>query len=305
MSERPSVALVSRELYPFTGGGIAPMVAATAELLTEIAEVTIVTTAFHQEDYERMRAHPEESRRLPSESVRFVFVEEPAEEDLGGYLSHMHGWSARVFEEVCELYPGGGPDLIEFPDYLAEGFVTVQARQSGDPRMRNATVCMRAYTTSEMVAVLNGRVTNEFATQAVWEAERFCLAHCDRFVYPGGDIYGTYERFYGGGRVAPPHQASHAVFGDIEPTWAMLYEVDRYSERRVRFLYFGRMERRKGVQNLMRALASLNRDDWQVSFVGGDTDSGPNRVSMRDYVATIAGERHTERVNFVDAIPRW
>src|SRR5437764_4028021 len=241
MSERPSVVLVSRELYPFTGGGIAPMVAATAELLTEIADVTIVTTAFHQDEYERLRAHPDEARRLPPESVRFVFVEEPGEDDLGGYLSHMHGWSARVFEKLCELYPGGGPDLVEFPDYLAEGFVTVQARHSNDRRMRNATVCMRAYTTTEMVAVLNGRVTDDFATHAVWEAERYCLANCDRFVHPGGDVYGTYQRFYGRGSLAPGHRARHAVFPDIEPIQTVLYDADQLvrRERRLRLLYFG------------------------------------------------------------------
>src|SRR5919204_4993379 len=207
MSEQPSVVLVSRELYPFTGGGIAPMVAATAELLSEIADVTVLTTAYHREEYVRLRNHPEERGRLPTDAVRFVFVDEPGEDDLTGYLSHMHGWSARVFEKLCELYPDGGPDLVEFPDYLAEGFVTVQARHSHDPRMRNATVCMRAYTTSEMVAVLNGRVTNEFATQAVWEAERFCLAHCDRFIYPGGDVYCTYQRFYGADRLGTPPKA--------------------------------------------------------------------------------------------------
>jgi glycogen(starch) synthase len=305
MTEGPSVALVSRELYPFTGGGIAPMVTATATLLTEIGDVTIVTTSAHRAEYERLRSHPQDRRRLPPESVRFEFVDEPSEEEVSGYLSHMHGWSARVFEKLCDLYPGGGPDLIEFPDYLADGFVTVQARQSGDPRTRNATVCVRAYTTSEMVAVLNGRVSDDFATQAVWQAERYCLAHCDRFVHPGGDVYGTYERFYGRGRVGPPHHAYHAVFGDIEPNWAMLYELDRLPERRLRFLYLGRMERRKGVQNLMRALLSLDREDWELSFVGGDTNSGPTGISMRAYVAAMSEDGDEDRVNFVDAIPRW
>ena len=74
MSERPSVVFVSRELYPFTGGGIAPMVAASAELLSELADVTILTTAFHRDEYERLRAAPDEARRLPPESVRFHFV---------------------------------------------------------------------------------------------------------------------------------------------------------------------------------------------------------------------------------------
>jgi glycosyltransferase involved in cell wall biosynthesis len=303
MSERPSVAFVSRELYPFTGGGIAPMVAASAELLAGIADVTIVTTAFHRDEYERLRAEPDAARRLPPETVRFEFVEEPGEDDLAGYLSHMHGWSARVFEALCELFPDGGPDLVEFPDYLAEGFVTVQARHSGDRRMRNATVCMRAYTTSEMVAVLNGRVSEDFATHAVWEAERYCLAHCDRFVHPGGDVYGTYQRFYGADRIARGHRAHHPVFGDVKPMHTLLYDQDSYDERRLRLLYFGRMERRKGVQNLMRALLSLGRDDWELTFLGGDTDSAPMRLSMRDMLATMAAG--DERVRFHDAIPRW
>jgi glycosyltransferase involved in cell wall biosynthesis len=303
MTEKPSVVLVSRELYPFTGGGIAPMVAATAELLSEIADVTVLTTAYHREEYVRLRNHPEERGRLPTDAVRFVFVDEPGEDDLTGYLSHMHGWSARVFEKLCELYPDGGPDLVEFPDYLAEGFVTVQARHSDDPRMRNATVCMRAYTTSEMVAVLNGRVTNEFATQAVWEAERFCLAHCDRFIYPGGDVYGTYQRFYGADRLGTPHKAHHAVFGDIQPTWAVLRDAEDFGERPLRFLYFGRMERRKGVQNLLRALLSFGRDDWELHLLGSDTDSAPMRASMRQYLMSMAAG--DERVTFRDPVPRW
>lgn len=303
MSARPNVALVSRELYPFTGGGIAPMVAATAALLSEIADVTILTTAFHKPEYERVRSHPVEARHLPPESVRFEFVEEPGEDDLAGYLSHMHGWSARVFEALCDLYPGGGPDLIEFPDYLAEGFVTVQARTSGDPRMGNATVCMRAYTTSEMVAVLNGRVNDDFATQAVWEAERYCLANCDRFIHPGGDVFATYQRFYSTSNMAAPHKAHHAVFADIDSIQTVLYDVDQLVERPLRFLYFGRLERRKGVQNLMRAFNSLARDDWQLSFVGGDTPSAPMAVSMRDYLASMAAG--DTRVTFADSIPRW
>ena len=37
------IALVTRELYPYVGGGIAPIVAAAARQLVEIAEVTVVT----------------------------------------------------------------------------------------------------------------------------------------------------------------------------------------------------------------------------------------------------------------------
>jgi glycosyltransferase involved in cell wall biosynthesis len=298
------ICLVSREVYPFTGGGIAPMVAATASLLSEVAQVKILTTHHHREHYDRLRAEDPEHPRLPPPRVEFVFVEEPGPDDLGGFFSHMHGWSARVFEALVETYPDGGPDLVEFADYLAEGFVTIQARHGLDPRVRNTTVVSRCYTPVEMVAVLNGRVTNEFATQAVWEAERYCLKHADRILHPGGDVYGTYERFYGAGNVAPPHEAKHAVFGDVEPTRTTPPGLDRLPERELRLLYLGRMERRKGVQNLLRALASLGpRDDWTLDLLGGDTDTAPLHRSMRNYLEAMAGG--DEQIRFLGHVDRW
>jgi hypothetical protein len=39
------VALVSREIHPYVGGGIAPIVTAAAELLSQVAEVTLFTSA--------------------------------------------------------------------------------------------------------------------------------------------------------------------------------------------------------------------------------------------------------------------
>ena len=88
------VALVAREFYPFVGGGIAPIVAAAARYLAEVAEVTVVTSADYREEYERLRASGDP--RLPPDSVRLVFVDEPDGDDWGAYLSYMHAYSARV-----------------------------------------------------------------------------------------------------------------------------------------------------------------------------------------------------------------
>src|SRR5262245_6476499 len=116
------VALVSRELHPFVGGGIAPIVRATASVLSEEADVTLVTTAAHRAEYERLCA----DGSLYGENVRVVLVEEPPE-GAGHYYSWLQAWSHRVYEALVGAFPDGGPDLVEFPDYLAEGFVTIQA----------------------------------------------------------------------------------------------------------------------------------------------------------------------------------
>ena len=131
-------------------------VSALARVLSKIAEVTVVTLAPFEPEYERLRAAGDP--RLPPTSVRVAFVEEPSKEEASGYYHVMHCYSARTYERLQELYPDGGPDLIEFPDFLGEAFVTLQAATALDPFLARTCVCVRVHTTAEMCDVLNGHL---------------------------------------------------------------------------------------------------------------------------------------------------
>jgi glycogen(starch) synthase len=64
----------------------------------------------------------------------------------------------------------------------------------------------------------------------------------------------------------------------------------------------GRLERRKGLTALVAALRSLERDDWRLTILGGDTDTGPLGVSVRGQLElAVVGD---ERIEFVDSVPR-
>ncbi len=129
-------------MYPLHGGGIGQFVTSAARLLSRIAEVTIFTTSLLEERYQQLRAVGDE--RLPGVGVRVVFVPEPSVEEAEGWYHVMHCYSARVLECLREAYPDGGPDLIEFPDYLGEGFVTLQAAWALDPFLAKTRVCVQA-----------------------------------------------------------------------------------------------------------------------------------------------------------------
>src|SRR5437867_2079733 len=116
------IALVSREVYPFGGGGLGGYVTWTAAALSPIAEVTVVTMSDHEQRFRELSAA--EDRRIPP-GVRFEFVPEVQPDDIGSFYGHLHLWSARAYEALCDLYPDGGPDIVEFPDYHGEGGVTV------------------------------------------------------------------------------------------------------------------------------------------------------------------------------------
>src|SRR6266540_339213 len=99
------IAFVSREVYPFGGGGLGRFVTWAAEALSELAEVTILTTSAHERRFGELRAAGDP--RLPA-GVRFEFVPDVGSGDAGGFYGPFHAWSAAAFEALCELYPDGG-----------------------------------------------------------------------------------------------------------------------------------------------------------------------------------------------------
>jgi glycogen(starch) synthase len=270
------VALVSREVYPLGGGGIGQFVAAAARLLARIAEVTVITTSVFQERYERLRAAGDRSPW--GEGVRVAFVPEPTVEEAEPWYHVMHCYGARLYELLAELYPDGGPDLIEFPDFLAEAFVPLQAAETLDPLLAGTTLCVRLHTSAELCEVLDGHLKRDLGHEALHAMERHCLARADRLVWQGGDVLGAYRRFYGAQRLAPavriryPYAGPFLEAGDrAQPAW----------EGPLRILYAGRLERRKGVHNLVRAVTGMERDDLRLTVIGDDTDTAPLGFSMR------------------------
>jgi glycogen synthase len=290
MSARPRIVLVSRELHPFDGGGIAPVVGALADQLSEIADVTLVTGERHRGGAEA---------RYPGVELLFVCEAEPEGPYADGWAAFAHTWSGRVFERLAERFADAGPDLIEFSDYMAEGFVTLQARRTGEGFLRDTRIVVRAHTTSELVAVLNGKLRDDNATVAVGEMERYVLRHADAVLEPGGDIAATYERYYGADALAPRRRVLDAFEQDDFVPGA----VERHVRGGpLRLLYLGRLERRKGVQNLARAVNGTDAEGWTLSLIGDDTATGPLGVGMREHLEpALAGD---ERVRFLDPVPR-
>ncbi|HET8673764.1 MAG TPA: glycosyltransferase family 4 protein [Thermoleophilaceae bacterium] len=296
MSDRPAIAFGSRELWPFvTGGGIGHTLHGALRLLGDEADVTLITREAFREQYEEMRAAGDP--RLPHPRVRFEFVADPVGFDLGPFTSFMHCWSARVYERLCELYPDGGPDLVEFGDYMGEGYVTIQARRAGHPSLRRTTVAVRLHTSLEMVDWLDGRTDPDEERRAIYTLERGSLAFADELLSPGGDVLDAYRRFYGREGVAEGTVVPHVIVG-VTPGPA---PAPPSPDDGMRFLYVGRLERRKGVRELVEAAARLKGNDWQLTLLGGDTDTGRGGGSMRAELESVT--RGHPQIRFRDRVP--
>jgi glycosyltransferase involved in cell wall biosynthesis len=290
-------ALVTRELHPFVAGGIAPVVAALARELSRDREVTLVTSAAHRAECERLGG----AAALYGPNVEIAYAAEPPAEVSADWTSRPHAWSAALYEALAERYPDGAPELIEFCDYLAEGFVTLQARDSGEPFLERSRILVRAHTTAELTSVLNGSLRADFATEAVFEAERYCLRHADRLLVPGGDVLASYERFYGRGALAPARVVPDAFLAE-QPVADAAPDEGGEREGPLRLLYLGRLERRKGVQNLIRALVRSDHEGWRLTLLGADTETAPLGGSMRESLEAAAAL--DERIAFAEPVAR-
>jgi len=293
VGRRPTVALVSREVAPFGGGGIGRYVSALAGLLADEFEVTIFTTSLHRDAYKR--AQREQALTLPP--ARVVFVREPRAWDARRAFSRLHAWSARVHEALLAEYGGRGPDLVEFGDFLGDGCVTVQARRTASPAFAETAVCVRVHGSAEVYDVLDGFLPRERERSFTHELERYALRYADALLWAGGDILGCYERFYGAGVLAPPRIVRHPF------EWAAGEPAgDAQASGPLRLLYLGRLERRKGVRDLVDAMLGLERTDWRLTMVGADTETAPLGGSMRELLEReLAGD---PRVELVEAVPR-
>lgn len=290
----PRVALVSREVAPFGGGGIGRYISALARLLSQSAQVTIFTTSRHQRAYAKTRREAPDS--LPP--ARVVFVKEPRAWDARSSYNVLHAWSARVHEALLVEYGPDGPDLVEFPDFLGEGCVTVQAKRTASAAFARTTICVRAHGSAEMYDVLDGFLPREQERSFTHELERYALRYADRLLWAGGDILGTYERFYGEAELAPARMVRHPFAWDASP--AARVEVEKTGP--LRMLYLGRIERRKGVRSLVDAVLGLENPQWRLTMVGGDTETAPLAASMRALLeAELAGD---PRVRLISELPR-
>lgn len=300
------VCLVSREFLPFYGAGIGAYALAMARAWARggAGHETHVLTGRHA-------GVMEDGPRL-CPGVVFHTVEPEGD----GY--DFERYARGVSRAVASMHAERPFDLIEFPDYWAEGFHAIRERRERGA-FAGAVLAVRAHTPTEFARRLNGERTGWFAGRGVrtlmkmeWEA----IAGADLLVSPTRSLLEwsvrAIERGEGAARKVRTRHAGQVravVPYAFDMAWAQGGQKQQATGGGPIVLYFGRLERRKGVELLVDAAGRLlgRGGDARFVFIGGDTMTGPRGVSMKEHLArrvAALGAGVSARIEFQPARPR-
>jgi glycogen synthase len=286
------VVLVTNEVWPLVeGGGIARYVADAARMLAAAGrQVTVLTSSRLRSEHAELAAAGHEG--VAVDGVEWAWVREP-DGDLTPLWSHQHAWSLACWEAVRELAERMRVDVVEFEDYGGAAAATVDARRTGHPALAETVVAVRLHTTWELTQALDDRPLESIAARTVMALERHSLAFADAIMAPGERALAAYRERY--------EELAPAV---IAPMPLALRSTDASDDAPpadgpLRLLYMGRLERRKGVEELVRAVLAQEAGTVELTLAGGDTETGPGGGSMRAHLETLGGEG----VTYLGAVP--
>lgn len=295
-SIRMRICLVSREFAPFFGAGIGTYASLMAKAWGEAGHEVHVLTADH---WDLKQKGPE-----LRPGVRFHVADWPRETAVTwGLKFDFMARAFGVFRSLRRLHAEIGFDYIEFPDYWGEGYFALRARQLlGE--FEGPVMGVRLHTPSEYCHELNRDSWMDESRAVLEHIEREAILQSDVLISPCGPLLEWVRERY-----APGHRGCVVPYAFDLGSVAELESGEGEEGARgspPEVLYYGRIERRKGVHVLVEAAQRVleRGTDARFRFIGGDTKSGPAGRSMLEHVRSRVSERWRDRIVFEPSRPR-
>jgi glycosyltransferase involved in cell wall biosynthesis len=294
------VCLVSNEFAPFHGAGIGTYASLMAAAWAGAGHEVHVLTGAHAgvaEDGPRLR---------PGVSFHVVSPERDAR--IGTWAE---GYALGVLSVLRNLHAQRPFDYIEFPDYGGEGAYAVWAHRTcpGAPGLAGAVLGVRLHTPRRECRALNQESWLDEEGARVDALEDWAIRGADVLISPSASLLEIVRARLGGtpdwpSEVVVPYPFDRAAVAELLPDHGPPETPGDGGPPTV--LYYGRLERRKGVHLLVEAARRMLDAGEQVRFrlMGGDTRTGPMGASMREHLERLAGPHAHRGIEFLAPRPR-
>jgi glycosyltransferase involved in cell wall biosynthesis len=275
------IAIVSREVIPFFGAGIGTYAAASSRAWREAGHEVHVLSQGHRGFTERGEA----------ELGAICHAVRPRGSGFA-FARHAQG----VRRELARLHARAPFDYAEFPDYWAEGYAALRgARLKGE--LAGAVLGVRLHTPTFECRTLNEEVEDGADIAALVRCEDAAIRAADVVISPSRSLLQIVR-----------DRLKFAAPGFVVPYPFRLKErpATAIKSDRPTVLYFGRLERRKGVELLIEAGQRLLERGTDVAFrfIGADTQTGPRGGSMLKHLRGLIPDRRRDRFVFETRRPR-
>lgn len=302
------ICLVSREFAPFWGAGIGTYAASMARAHVEGGHEVHVLAPGHRgldttgpKLFPGVKFHVRQATLGPSEARACTWP----------FQRH----ALEVFRTLESLHERYQFQYIEFPDYWGEGYFALKnKRRLG--KFQGVCLGVRLHTPSFVCRELNQwpALTDEQATLEHMEGES--IADADLLLSPSKALLARVEQHFGEGEgrkdqpsAVVPYPFDVKEFATLaggmrKPPQPFDDAADRDKPKEI--LFFGRLERRKGVETLVDALKRLldSAINVRCRFIGSDTDSAPGGTSMLKHLTSRLHNYRPETFSFEPAQTR-
>lgn len=298
------ICLVSPELPPCPCGGIGTYAQVWSRLLASAGhEVHLVTKQWKDEpEYEQqdsIHIHRVVPRNAATGRNAFEDPDKIAIEMI--HVRHYTGLLSLAYADKLRWLLGEHPmDIIEGAENEAPlyFFQTRQIVERGFPQTPVVTYVHGPYGECQRY---NEDMLHDPRTRYRVHLEDFCMSAADGIVVSSRAMGDWVRRRFG---VAEETLLTchYPTALQIPPELPRENTPSPGSPRVI--LYVGRLERRKGVDNLVRAVVPLLREqpDLQVHFCGRDTDFAPRGTGMLEVLRRIAPPELHDRLVFLGEV---
>ncbi len=279
------IVITTRELAGYNlSGGIGVYVDVHADWLVHQGyQVTVLTTAEFQDNHEDMVLPPQRSYRILPLQVS------------EGFRTIQHNFSYTVYLKLKSLHAIQPIDLVEFPDYGGEGYFSIKAKRLlGE--FSDVRLWVHGHMTLHLCDSLNEEPPSIYR-QAIYNIEQYCLTYADGVSVPSADLGALYQK--------DVDRTYHIMRHPI-PTFPDHTAVPQSlrSDTGVRVLYVGRLEHRKGIDLLVKAMVRQlsHRPNVSLRLIGADTWWKDG--SYRAYLMSLIPSQYQYAFEFMGPLSR-
>jgi glycosyltransferase involved in cell wall biosynthesis len=184
-------------------------------------------------------------------------------------------------------------DIIEAPDYGGETFWHQFFSAQKTP------IVIKLHTPLYLTQRLNDAPRDVLAVKVRKWIERYCMKHATKLISPTKSLADIISNEL---RIDEIEVLPNCVDTDF-----FINRAKNGNRVQKTVLYAGRLERRKGVEVLAKAIPSIVAKAPQIKFqfVGRDTPTAGGGVSMKSWLETFFQQQNVSRhVEFVGEVPR-